>query len=297
MQRVAIARALINDPEIVLADEPTGALDTATADQIMALLTKIAADRLVVMVTHNAELAEQHATRIVNLRDGRVISDTAPTETLSAQVSGGVQNQRQTRRTRMGFLTAIALSFSNLMTKKGRTAMTAFAGSIGIIGIAAILALANGVNSYIRGVEEDTLSVYPISIQSHGFDMTALLSASTDIMEDAASPSPAAGEAREIQMLNRLFAAIGSNDLGALKTFLDGDSRLDPYVNSVNYSYAITPQIFNADSDSGVRQVNPDTTLARLGLGQIGRAPSRERGERAAIEVGGETQRATKRAR
>ena len=267
MQRVAIARALINDPEIVLADEPTGALDTATADQIMALLTKIGADRLVVMVTHNAELAEQHATRIVNLRDGRVISDTAPTETSSAQASGGVQNQRQTRRTRMGFLTAIALSFSNLMTKKGRTAMTAFAGSIGIIGIAAILALANGVNSYIRGVEEDTLSVYPISIQSHGFDMTALLSASTDIMEDAASPSPAAGEAREIQMLNRLFAAIGSNDLGALKTFLDGDSRLDPYVNSVNYSYAITPQIFNADSDSGVRQVNPDTTLARLGLG------------------------------
>src|SRR5690625_542138 len=267
MQRVAIARALINDPEIVLADEPTGALDSTTADQIMALLTEIAADRLVVMVTHNPELAQAHATRIINLRDGQVISDTAPIETENEKASGAVLNQQTTRRTRMGFLTAIALSFSNLMTKKGRTAMTAFAGSIGIIGIAAILALANGVNAYIRGVEEDTLSVYPISIQSHGFDMTALLSASTDIMEDAASPSPAAGEAREIQMLNRLFAAIGSNDLASLKTFLDGASHLDDYVNSINYSYAVTPQIFNADSDSGVRQVNPDTTLARLGLG------------------------------
>src|SRR5690625_4717213 len=265
MQRVAIARALINDPEIVLADEPTGALDTATADHIMALLTAIAAARLVLMIPHHPDSAEQYANRVVNLRDGQVISDTNPDE--PAALAAAPAPGRKTRHTRMACLTAIALSFSNLMTKKGRTAMTAFAGSIGIIGIAAILALANGVNSYIRGVEEDTLSVYPISIQSHGFDTTALLSASTDIMEDAASPSPAAGEAREIQMLNRLFAAIGSNDLGALKTFLDGDSRLDPYVNSVNYSYAITPQIFNADSDSGVRQVNPDTTLARLGLG------------------------------
>src|SRR5690625_387241 len=267
MQRVAIARALINDPEIVLADEPTGALDSATADQIMALLTEIAADRLVVMVTHNPELAQAHATRIINLRDGQVISDTAPIETENEKASGAVLNQQKTRRTRMGFLTAIALSFSNLMTKKGRTAMTAFAGSIGIIGIAAILALANGVNAYIRGVEEDTLSVYPISIQSQGFDMTALMSASTEIMDDASAPPPGEDEAREIRMLNRLFAAIGSNDLASLKTFLDGASHLDDYVNSINYSYAVTPQIFNPDTDGAVRQVNPDTTLSSLGLG------------------------------
>jgi len=265
MQRVAIARALINDPEIVLADEPTGALDTATADQIMALLTEIAADRLVIMVTHNPDLAEQYANRVVNLRDGQVISDTNPYE--PDALAAAPAPVRKTRHTRMAFLTAIALSFSNLMTKKGRTAMTAFAGSIGIIGIAAILALANGVNSYIRSVEEDTLSVYPISIQSQGLDMTALLSASTEIMEDAESAEVDEGQVHEIQMLNRLFSSIGSNDLASLKKFLDDDAPLAEYANTVNYSYAVTPQIFNPDTDGAVRQVNPDTTLSSLGLG------------------------------
>lgn len=264
MQRVAIARALINDPEIVLADEPTGALDTTTATQIMALLTEIAADRLVIMVTHNADLAEQYATRTINLRDGQIVRDSDP----HAPASAHSADQAKTRRPRMSFFTAIALSFSNLMTKKGRTAMTAFAGSIGIIGIAAILALANGVNTYIRDVEEETLSVYPVSIQSQGFDMTALLTASTEVVEDIdGSEEAPAGEVREIRMLNRLFASIGSNDLAAFKKYLESEDPLANYANSVNYSYDVTPQIFNPDTSDQIRQINPDTTLSKLGLG------------------------------
>ncbi len=172
MQRVAIARALINDPEILLADEPTGALDSKTSVQIMDLLTQIAKDRLVVMVTHNPELAQQYATRIVNLTDGVITSDTDPFEPTEDEMH---LSDKPIRKTRMSFLTALGLSFNNLMTKKGRTIMTAFAGSIGIIGIAAILALANGVNNYIANVEEETLSEYPLQIQSTGFDMTSMM--------------------------------------------------------------------------------------------------------------------------
>lgn len=172
MQRVAIARALINDPEILLADEPTGALDSKTSVQIMDLLTQIAKDRLVVMVTHNPELAQQYATRIVNLTDGVITSDTDPFEPIEDEMH---LSDKPIRKTRMSFLTALGLSFNNLMTKKGRTIMTAFAGSIGIIGIAAILALANGVNNYIANVEEETLSEYPLQIQSTGFDMTSMI--------------------------------------------------------------------------------------------------------------------------
>jgi len=183
MQRVAIARALINDPEILLADEPTGALDSKTSVQVMDLLTEIAKDRLVVMVTHNPELAEQYATRIVNLSDGVIISDTDPYEPTPEEMH---LSTKEVRRTSMSFLTALSLSFNNLMTKKGRTIMTAFAGSIGIIGIAAILSLANGVNDYIKTVEEETLSEYPLQITSSGFDMTSMLSDSSD--EDDAYP-------------------------------------------------------------------------------------------------------------
>ena len=163
MQRVAIARALINDPEILLADEPTGALDSKTSVQVMDLLTEIAKDRLVVMVTHNPELAERYATRIVNLSDGVIRSDTDP---FDPAVEASARAAKPANKTRMSFLTALSLSFNNLMTKKGRTIMTAFAGSIGIIGIAAILALANGVDNYIERTEEETLSVYPLQIMS-----------------------------------------------------------------------------------------------------------------------------------
>ncbi|MBB1512449.1 ABC transporter ATP-binding protein/permease [Tessaracoccus sp. MC1627] len=260
MQRVAIARALINDPDILLADEPTGALDTATSVQIMALLTDIARDRLVIMVTHNPELAKEYATRTVQLRDGVVFSDTDPYQPGQQQESG-----RPARRTAMSFLTAIALSFNNLMTKKGRTLMTSFAGSIGIIGIAAILALANGVGLYIKGVEEDTLSMYPLSIERQGFDLTSLLAGSPDGRDDDA-PEPVEGEVPEAQRVSRMLGGVGTNDLASLKRYFDdGDSGIDDFVNSIEYSYDVTPRIYS-ETREGPRQVNPDTTFNSVGL-------------------------------
>jgi len=270
MQRVAIARALINDPEILLADEPTGALDTHTSAQVMALLTEIANDRLVIMVTHNPELAKTYATRTVNLLDGQLADDSDPywPEQDAARLS-----QKSTRKTSMSFLTAIALSFNNLMTKKGRTLMTAFAGSIGIIGIAAILALANGVNEYIASVEEGALSLYPLTIQSQGMDFTSLFAALGEMaegMDEGGSTDTAAGGAdvRELRMMTRMFESVGSNDLAALKVYLDGNGGgINDYVNLIHYSYNVTPQIFSPDTSEGVRQVNPDTTFSALGFG------------------------------
>ena len=276
MQRVAIARALINDPEILLADEPTGALDSKTSVQIMDLLTEIADDRLVVMVTHNPELAEQYATRIVNLADGTIRSDTDPYDPTADEVAAA--NAKPVRRTRMSPLTALSLSFNNLMTKKGRTIMTAIAGSIGIIGIAAILALANGVNNYIKTVEEETLSVYPLQILSTGFDMTSMMvgmAGSSDEGSDgggssasAAAAEPEEGKIGEANMLTRMFSSIGKNDLAALKAYFDsGESGIEQYTNNIYYEYAVTPQIFASDTSNGVRQVNPDTSFSALGIG------------------------------
>lgn len=273
MQRVAIARALINDPEILLADEPTGALDSTTSEQVMALLTRIAEDRLVIMVTHNSELAEKYATRIVNLKDGHMAEDSDP---FWPDGNESYQSATGARKTSMSFFTALALSFNNLMTKKGRTLMTAFAGSIGIIGIAAILALANGVNSYIESVEEDAMSEYPLTIQSQGMDVTSLLAASTDMVgteEGAGDVGTTAdsGEVRELRMLTRMFESVGANDLASLKVFLDDNGGgINEHVNLIQYSYDITPQIYSAETSEGVRQVNPDTTFASLGFGSAG---------------------------
>jgi len=264
MQRVAIARALINDPEILLADEPTGALDSKTGLAVMGLLQKIAQDRLVVMVTHNPDLAARYATRTVSLSDGQVVGDTNPYDP-----AADAREAKPARRTSMSFFTAIALSFTNLMTKKGRTLMTSFAGSIGIIGIAAILALANGINAYIRSVEENTLSLYPLSIQTQGIDLTALLagrSGSTDTTTPSGSTTTPA--VHEVKMLTRMFSRINSNDLTSLKTFLDSpESGLRPYVNAIQYNYAVTPQIFASDTANGARQVNPNSVYSALGFG------------------------------
>lgn len=179
MQRVAIARALVNDPEIVLADEPTGALDTETGIQVMDLLAEVARERLVIMVTHNPQLAEDYATRIVRIKDGRLAGDTCPVteDEVEAARAAAVAHpdEGSAHRSSMGLLTALSLSFNNLMTKKGRTIMTAFAGSIGIIGIAAILALSNGVNGYIAKVEQDTLSSYPLTIARQSYDLTSMM--------------------------------------------------------------------------------------------------------------------------
>ena len=268
MQRVAIARALINDPEILLADEPTGALDSKTSVQIMSLLTEIANDRLVIMVTHNPELAEEYATRTVNLSDGSITSDSNPYNPTPEEIAEH-QSEKAPRRTSMSFLTALSLSFNNLMTKKGRTLMTAFAGSIGIIGIAAILALANGVNNYIKSVEEDTLSQYPLTIESTGLDLTSMMMGSAaGVSQDDETDGDNAGQVRETKMITRMFSSIGSNDLASLKEYLDsGESGIDQYVNSIQYSYNVTPQIFSADTEDGVRQVSPDKSFSALGLG------------------------------
>lgn len=274
MQRVAIARALINDPEILLADEPTGALDSKTSIQIMDLLTEIASDRLVVMVTHNPELAEDYATRIVNLADGEIVNDSDPYVPTAADLAK--VSKKKIRRTSMSFLTALSLSFNNLMTKKGRTIMTAFAGSIGIIGIASILALANGVNNYIASVEEETLSSYPLQITSTGFDMSSMMvssmgmgGASSDDGDDGAAQE--AGDdtvVREAEIMGRMFESVGSNDLASLKEYLDsGESGIDEFVNDIEYKYNVTANVFLADTENGVQQVNPDTTFASMGLG------------------------------
>ena len=260
MQRVAIARALVNDPDILLADEPTGALDSDTSVQVMDLLREVAKDRLVVMVTHNPELAEQYATRIVKLRDGKIRSDSDP-----FLIEEGAQAEPQHKnmgKSSMSFLTALSLSFNNLKTKKARTLLTSFAGSIGIIGIALILSLSTGVNAYIQTVEEETLSEYPLQIQSTGFDFTSMMSDGS-----GAGTEEEEGEINVIQMVSNMFSTMDSNDLESLKTYLDsGDSGIEQYTNAIEYSYNVTPQIYRKDGD-GIRQVNPDKSFEALGLG------------------------------
>lgn len=265
MQRVAIARALINDPEILLADEPTGALDSKTSVQIMDLLTEIAKDRLVVMVTHNPELAQQYATRIVNLTDGVITSDTDPFEPTEEDMR---LSDKSIRKTRMSFLTALGLSFNNLMTKKGRTIMTAFAGSIGIIGIAAILALANGVNNYIANVEEETLSEYPLQIQSTGFDMTSMMVGAAGENSDSVNSEEGDGADRVkvINMITNMLSSVTSNDLASLKKYFDsGQSGIEQYTSTIEYSYDVVPQIYSSDTET-IHQVNPDTSFSSLGI-------------------------------
>ena len=260
MQRVAIARALVNDPDIVLADEPTGALDSSTSIQVMELLKEVARDRLVVMVTHNPELAREYATRIVNLRDGQIRSDSDPL-VLTDKTQEDVEH-RNMGKSSMSFLTALSLSFNNLRTKKARTLLTAFAGSIGIIGIALILALSTGVNAYIQTVEAETLSEYPLQIQSTGMDLSSMLTA------DQSDSGQDKGEVNVIQMVTDMFSTMDSNDLASLKEFLDsGDSGIEAYTNAVEYSYNAVPQIYRLDGEDGIRQVNPDRSFEALGLG------------------------------
>lgn len=252
MQRVAIARALINDPEIVLADEPTGALDSTTSVQVMDLLKEVARDRLVIMVTHNPELAHQYATRIVNLADGRITHDSDPFDVDTAQR----REAKSTRKTSMSFLTALGLSARNLMTKKGRTAMTAFAGSIGIIGIAAILALSNGVNNYIKKVEEDTLSSYPLTISKQDYDLSSMMGGqgAAEDSEDAGGASDSEDDSVKksdkipvVTAVKDMFASVKSNDMTSFKAWLDdGGDGIDKEVNAIQYSYGVTPVVYRA---------------------------------------------------
>ena len=262
MQRVAIARALVNDPDILLADEPTGALDSETSIQVMDLLKQVAKDRLVVMVTHNPELAQAYSTRIVNLRDGRIRSDSNPFEIDETTLEE--PEHRNMGKASMSFLTALSLSFNNLRTKKARTFLTSFAGSIGIIGIALILALSNGVNAYIKSLETDTLAEYPLQIQSTGLDLSSMMGGETG---GGSASDTEKGDVGVIQMVTNMFSTMDSNDLGALKSYLDsGKSGIEKYTHAIEYSYSITPQIYRLE-DSSVRQVHPDRSFEELGLG------------------------------
>lgn len=254
MQRVAIARALINDPEIVLADEPTGALDSTTSVQVMDLLKDVARDRLVIMVTHNPELAYKYATRIVTLADGKITDDSDPFDAAEA----ARREAKPTRKTSMSFVTALGLSARNLMTKKGRTAMTAFAGSIGIIGIAAILALSNGVNDYIKKVEEDTLSSYPLTISKQDYDLSSMMGGHGATDEEASkgegsSDDATGGKAKGtdkipvVTAVKDMFASVKSNDMTSFKAWLDDDGDgINKEVNAIQYGYGVTPVVYRA---------------------------------------------------
>ena len=272
MQRVAIARALVNNPDILLADEPTGALDSDTSIQVMELLKEVAKDRLVVMVTHNPELAEQYATRIVRLRDGVIQSDTAPfTPDDSAQVPPVHKNLG---RSSMSPLTALALSFNNLLTKKTRTLLTAFAGSIGIIGIALILSLSAGVSNYIQEMERSTLSEYPLQLSTTGVDLAALLDPesytsavadNTNVGTTSTSSTPE-GMVTVRELLSQLTEDNSSvNDLASLKKYLDSsECTISEDAASIEYTYGTVPLIYRQNKDGTVRQIFPDSSLSAL---------------------------------
>ena len=261
MQRVAIARALVNDPDILLADEPTGALDSETSVQVMDLLKEVSRDRLVVMVTHNPELAEAYANRIVRVKDGRIIGDTNP---FVVDPQGVEQPKHQNMgKSTMSFMTALSLSFNNLLTKKARTLLTAFAGSIGIIGIALIMSLSTGFQKYIDKIQADTLSNYPLSIQSETSDMGSAFAAFGASVQAAREAEE--GTVVEQQMISQMFAQVGSNDLASFKAYLDENyDQIDHTITTIRYDYGITPRIYCEDMTYGVIQANPSTIFNKI---------------------------------
>ncbi len=264
MQRVAIARALVNDPEILLADEPTGALDSETSLQVMDLLKEIAKDRLVIMVTHNPELAEKYATRIVRLLDGNIIDDSHPYDGAKAVTPSTKQGHAS-----MSFLTAFALSMSNLLTKKGRTLLTAFAGSIGIIGIALILSLSAGINQYISDVEKDTLSNYPLTLQSQTIDMSSMLTAMQPSLEDMVFQEDKIYSSNIMSgMMDMMLSSATTNNLADFKDFIEsGESGLEELVSEIRYLYSTPLNLYKADLTQGIYQVNPSDVFTQLGMG------------------------------
>lgn len=267
MQRVAIARALVNDPDILLADEPTGALDSTTSQQIMKLLKEVAKDKLVIMVTHNPELARAYSTRIIELRDGSIISDSNPYVGKVNTVEDEIIRKNKTKKTHMSFKTALGLSFNNLKTKKGRTILTAFAGSIGIIGIALILSLSNGVNKYIERVEAETLSSYPLTIMEESADLTEVMSilASGKDKEINHDKDKIYSNTIMNKMFNSFVTKVSKNDLKTFKKYLDNNDEIGKYVNEIKYSYNIDLNIFNTYNGELVK-VNPSNLMSDLGM-------------------------------
>ena len=269
MQRVAIARALINDPDILLADEPTGALDSATSVQIMELLKEISKDRLIIMVTHNPELAEQYSSRIIKLLDGRVIDDSRPYKAAEEEVLPAVTKAKGKMKS-MSFRTALGLSLNNLMTKKGRTFMTAFAGSIGIIGIALILSLSSGFQAYIDKVQEDTLSNYPITLQDETMDMSAMMgSMSGDFEEEAEVYDDNVVRPMVImtEMYNAMVAEKQANNLGEFRKYLlDEANGFDELTTAIQFGYDANLRIYGTDVNGDTIQVNPSTVMSTMGM-------------------------------
>ena len=284
MQRVAIARALVNNPEILLADEPTGALDSETSVQIMELLKEIASEKLVIMVTHNPDLAEQYSSRIVRLLDGSVTDDSHPytpeeTETADAPAEKTspepTKKAKKTRRdkTSMSPFTAFSLSLNNLMTKKGRTVLTAFAGSIGIIGIALILSLSNGFQLYIDKVQEDTLSSYPLTIQKESVDLASMASTIQKSRSDDADHDLDKVYSSDVmsELMNTMVSTVKTNNLAAFKKYIETDEAgkaIQDYTSAIQYSYNVPLNIFKADTSDGVVQVNPSTVMESMGMQQ-----------------------------
>ncbi len=264
MQRVAIARALVNDPDIILADEPTGALDTETSKQIMDILKNISKDKLIIMVTHNPELAQEYSSRVIKILDGKIIDDSNPFNEEEENLVA------KTGKTSMSFFTALSLSLNNLMTKKGRTFLTAFAGSIGIIGIALILSLSNGIQKYINKVEEDTLSSYPITIEAESIDMSSMMEAMMGADEEKQTDK----EENKVysrnfmtDMMSTISSQVNKNNLVEFKKYIEEENNpIKENSNSVEYGYGLTMNLYNTNTEDGVQQVNPSTVMDVLGF-------------------------------
>lgn len=267
MQRVAIARALVNDPEILLADEPTGALDTKTSKDIMKLLKEIAKNKLVIMVTHNQDLAQKYSTRIISIKDGVITNDTNQYDGLEDTKQSESTCKQKTKKTSMSFKTALSLSFNNLLTKKGRTILTAFAGSIGIIGISLILSLSNGVNNYIARVQEDTLTSYPLSIEKTTADMSSMMSElANQKKREVHNDNLIYSNDLMTSMVESMSNQIKTNNLKEFKQYLeDNESSLKEYVNDIRYSYDLNFQIYQKDT-SEIVKLNPSTVFASFGF-------------------------------
>ena len=273
MQRVAIARALVNDPDILLADEPTGALDSETSIQIMELVKEIAKDRLVIMVTHNPELAEKYSTRIVKLLDGQIVGDSDPFDPAKEPAHSEVRKSEVTKgqKTSMSFLTALSLSKNNLMTKKGRTFLTSFAGSIGIIGIALILSLSNGVQEYINSVERSTLASFPVSIQHETVDYTSLMTSMMNVRDNAEEnrdPDRIYTNDISTEMMKTMLSEMQTNNLAEFKEYLESDpDGISASIEEIQYSYDSNLYIYGHSADGDIMQINPSTVMSAM-MGQ-----------------------------
>lgn len=269
MQRVAIARALVNNPDIILADEPTGALDTKTSVQIMEILKEISKDKLIIMVTHNPELAEKYSTRIVKILDGVITDDSKP---FTKEEQDKEETQAKTGRTSMKFFTALRLSLNNLMTKKGRTLLTSFAGSIGIIGIALILAISTGVQNYINKVEEDTLSSYPIMIEDSAMDMSSMMESMMGTVEE--NENQEEGKAYSADIMNEMITTLSNkkqnNNLAELKKYLEEENNeITNHSNSIEYGYDLAINLYKENTEDGIVKVNPSTVMNAFGMEEM----------------------------